>query len=399
MLPQSYQTIFRKHLSEQQYLTLEILLLLIQAHHQVKLSKLASLFPQPITYESRKRNLQRFLVIGKLCVKLLWFPLIKYWIRQSLIPKQLNRKQRRYFLQKQYQKYGYWMVALDRTQWKGRNIFMVTLVWGTHALPLYWETLNHVGNSNLQTQKRLIKTAIKLLKKCRIVVLADREFHSPKLAKWLDEQGLYFALRQKKDLHFQEPTGQEYQVLKNQGFQPGMSKFYQGVKCGKGEDNGLFNIAVHWKRKYRNKGSKEPWYILTNLPNLQQTLCLYRCRWGIEQFFKDCKTGGYNLEDTKVNETRFLALVLLIVIAYSLATMHGQRMKQFSIETYAGRIQQHQDKYPRQSNFSFALYGQLWMYGMELWADLALNLIALKPHKRLFFQRGFQALSLMKQAV
>lgn len=87
------------------------------------------------------------------------------------------------------------------------------------------------------------------------------------------------------------------------------------------------------------------------------------------------------------------------MIAYSLATMHGQRMKQLSIETYAGRIQQHHDKYPRQSHFSFALYGQLWMYGMELWADLALNLIALKPHKRLFFQRGFQALSLMKQAV
>ena len=56
MLPQSYQTIFRKHLSEQQYLTLEILLLLIQAHRQVKLSKLASLFPQPITYQSRKRK-------------------------------------------------------------------------------------------------------------------------------------------------------------------------------------------------------------------------------------------------------------------------------------------------------------------------------------------------------
>ncbi len=36
---------------------------------------------------------------------------------------------------------------------------------------------------------------------------------------------------------------------------------------------------------------------------------------------------------------------------------------------------------------------------MELWADLALNLVALKPHKRLFFQRGFQALSLMKQPV
>ncbi|AFY35261.1 IS4 family transposase [Calothrix sp. PCC 7507] len=399
MLPQSYQTIFRKHLSEQQYLTLELLLLLIQAHRQVKLSTLASLFPQAITYESRKRNLQRFLVVGNLCVKLLWFPLIKYWIRQQRTGHKLNREQRRYFDKKKHQKYGYWMVALDRTQWKGRNVFMVTLVWGTHALPLYWETLNHVGNSNLQTQKRLINTAMKLLKKCRVVVLADREFHSPKLAKWLDDQGIYFALRQKKDLHFQSQPGLEYQVLKDQGFQPGMSKFYVGVKCGKADELGLFNIAVYWKRKYRNNGSKQPWYILTNLPTLQQTLCLYRCRWGIEQFFKDCKTGGYNLEDTKVNETRFLALVLLIVIAYSLATMHGQQMQNLGIETYAGRIKEHNDQTPRHSDFSFALYGQLWIYGMELWADLALLLMALKPHKRLFFQRGFQALSLMKQAV
>ncbi|CDN12416.1 hypothetical protein RintRC_3977 [Richelia intracellularis] len=38
MLPQSYQTLFQKHLSEQQYLTLELLLLLIQAYRQVKLS-------------------------------------------------------------------------------------------------------------------------------------------------------------------------------------------------------------------------------------------------------------------------------------------------------------------------------------------------------------------------
>jgi hypothetical protein len=128
MLLQSDQTIFRKHL------TPGILLLLIQAHRQVKLSKLAGFFPRPITYQSRKRNLQRFLGIGKLCVKLLWFPLIKYWIRQSLTPKQLNREQRRYFHKKQYtsatlsnhQKYGYSMVVLDRTQWKGRNIFMVT---------------------------------------------------------------------------------------------------------------------------------------------------------------------------------------------------------------------------------------------------------------------------------
>ena len=56
MLPQVYQTICRKHLNEQQYLTLELALLLIQAHRQVTLATLASLFPQPIKYASRKRN-------------------------------------------------------------------------------------------------------------------------------------------------------------------------------------------------------------------------------------------------------------------------------------------------------------------------------------------------------
>lgn len=96
MLPSSYQTVLRKHLSEQQYLTLEILVLLIQAHRHVQLSTLASIFPQPIKYESRIRNLQRFLALPRLSVKALWFPLIKYWIRQEQTGHRLNREQRRY---------------------------------------------------------------------------------------------------------------------------------------------------------------------------------------------------------------------------------------------------------------------------------------------------------------
>ena len=57
MLPPSYQKILRTHLNESQYLTLQLLLLLLQAHRQVKLSVLASVFPQPIQYQSRFRKL------------------------------------------------------------------------------------------------------------------------------------------------------------------------------------------------------------------------------------------------------------------------------------------------------------------------------------------------------
>ena len=255
-----------------------------------------------------------------------------------------------------------------------------------------------MGNSDLKTQKRLLKAVFYLFKNTPVLVLGDREFHSPKLADWIESKGVYFALRQKKGLHFQAALDEEYQGLKELGFKPGMSKFYEGVLCNKGDGLGPFNVAVYWKRKYRNKGPKEPWYILTNLPTLKQALDVYSCRWGIEQLFKDCKTGGYNLEGTKVNKTRFLALILLIAIAYSLATLQGRRMKTLGIEVYAGRIQEHKDKTPRQSEFSLGLYGQRWRYGMDLWTDWVLNLIALKPHKRLYFQRGFHALSLIQQA-
>jgi hypothetical protein len=166
MLPLSYQTILRKHLNESQYLTLQLLVLLLQTHRQVKLSVLASVFPQPIQYRSRKRNLQRFLVLPQLCVKLLWFPLIKSWIRQEQTGRSFNRERRCSLKTLKHHEYGYWIVAIDRTQWKGHNLFMVSVIWGTHALPLYWEVLKKPGNSDLRTQKRLLSTVLSLFISC-----------------------------------------------------------------------------------------------------------------------------------------------------------------------------------------------------------------------------------------
>ena len=159
---------------------------------------------------------------------------------------------------------------------------MLSIVWGTHALPLYWERIEHPGSSDLIQQKAMLKAILPLFKAPRFLVLGDREFHSPKLAKWLDRQGICFVLRQKKSLFMQECIGEEYQAVKNLGFKPGMSQFYERIFCNKIDQIGPFNLAIYWKRKYRGKGSKDPWYILTNLPTLKKTLAIYKCRWGIE---------------------------------------------------------------------------------------------------------------------
>lgn len=399
MLPSFYQTILRKHLNEAQYLTLELLLLLIQAHHTVRLSALASIFPQPIKKDSRKRNLQRFLILPKLNIKILWFPLIKYWIRQVETGKELNHQQRRKLKRLRRKKKGFWVVSIDRTQWKRRNVFMACLIWGNHALPLYYEDIGHDGSSNLAQQKRLLRQALSLFKTYPVLVLGDREFHSPKLGQWLDKHGVKFCLRQKKSLHFKTTEATEYEVLSQQGFKPGQSKFYRDILCNKTEGIGTFNLAVYWKRKYRKKGPKDPWYILTNLSDLGLTLTMYRSRWGIEQMFKDMKTSGYKIEDTKVNETRFYALLLLVMIAYTFTTIYGQDLQTIGISDYAGQVTQRTDTTSRTSDFRFGLYGYAWIFSMELWADLVLPLLALKSHKRLYFQQGFNALSVMRQAV
>jgi hypothetical protein len=51
---------------------------------------------------------------------------------------------------------------------------------------------------------------------------------------------------------------------------------------------------------------------------------IYGKRFGIEAMFKDCKTGGYNLEGSQASSDRLVRLVLLIALAMSAAWLQGQ---------------------------------------------------------------------------
>ncbi|MDT9180854.1 MAG: IS4 family transposase, partial [Limnospira sp. PMC 1291.21] len=95
MLRTLYQKLLRINLSESQAQTLELLVLMLQSYRQVRLSTLANVFPQPIQYSSRLRNIQRFLKLPQLSAKLLWFPIIKAALKSEFREKHLNREQRR----------------------------------------------------------------------------------------------------------------------------------------------------------------------------------------------------------------------------------------------------------------------------------------------------------------
>jgi len=77
MFPQFYLFHLQHQLKTTEYLTLKILVYLLQCHKQVSIELLASLMPYPILFESRHRNLQRFLKLSGLDIKSLWFPLVQ----------------------------------------------------------------------------------------------------------------------------------------------------------------------------------------------------------------------------------------------------------------------------------------------------------------------------------
>lgn len=397
MLPASYQRVLRTHLNESQYLTLQLLVLMLQSYRQAQLSQLANIFPQPIQYASRVRNLQRFLALPQLNVKLLWFPILKHWLKQEFRSAKLNRAGRRERAHLRQRYGGYLLVMLDRTQWKTRNVLMVSLAWRGRGFPVYWQCLPKIGNSSFAQQKQVLRPVLRLLKPYPVVVVGDREFHSARLAVWLKQQQVDVLTRQKKSNCIQLEMDGDYRAIKTFGFKPGDLEFFRNVRFNKEEGYGPFNLAVRCKRQYRGKSCKDGWYILTTLNDCKRALSLYRKRWGIEMMFRDYKSGGYNLESTQTNETRLLALILLIAIAYTLATCQGQTLDQKRLNNYIVRSNRTSKDTPRNSQFWLGLHSHAWCDAMEKWTEWMVQLIALKPHKRRYFQRGLVALSLIQQ--
>lgn len=380
MLPSFYQACLVAQLSQIHLITVQMLVELLQKERQVSLERLATLFAQPIQFESRRRNLQRFLMVPQLSAKALWFPVIKYWLKQHFERGQPV------------------LVVIDRTQWKHHNLLMVSVVYGKRAIPVYWQLLDKQGQSSFAEQKGVLRPMFKIVRRYQAVVLGDREFHSVALADWLRQQRVNFVLRLPKSTTVEQFPNCGFQRLDQLPQFPGIAVYEVQVQVTQQQGFGRFNLVTRWKRVYRNSKANQVWYLLTNLDSLEAALLCYAQRFSIEPMFRDFKSGGYNLEDTQLTGQRFLAIVLLLAMAYTLATDQGRKIRQRQVGQYVGRVKEPRRHQNRHSDFWLGLYGQLWVDSMDCWSHWAEPLMRLKPQKRVFFLRGLKAMSLIHSA-
>jgi hypothetical protein len=379
-----YESHFTKYLTLTQIEALRILLWLLMIHKQVRIERLAACFPLPVLYESRRKHIQRFLVLPALSISLLWFPIIK-----SIINKEFKIGSRL-------------IITIDRTQWKDKNVFVIAVIWKKRALPIYWQLLNKRGASNLAEQQALIRPVLRLLKQYELVIIGDREFHSVKLAYWLKQEGkkqrVFFAFRQKQDTN-QKKTNENYQPFSKLNIKPGMKIFLTYLSVTKNKGFGKFNVGVYWKRKYKGKQEEQPWIILTNLSTIEDVLKVYKARSGIEAMFKDCKTGGYNLEGSKANTRRLTSLILLIAIAYTATSLKGKTFRQTHQAKYLARLTEKSRRDKRHSNFWIGLYGELWINAWDFCFEFVDIMIKNNSQKLNNYTRGLKAMYLIKLAI
>ena len=137
---------------------------MLQSYRIIQVEKLAAFLPIPIKYQSRRRHLQRFLGLPEITTKCIWLPIIKKGLKINQ-----NKKKVCY-------------LAIDRTRWQERNLFVASLIRNKRGIPLNWMLLDKKGNSNIREQQRLLKSTLRLLKGYQVIVIGDREFGNINLA-------------------------------------------------------------------------------------------------------------------------------------------------------------------------------------------------------------------------
>jgi hypothetical protein len=224
--------------------------------------------------------------------------------------------------------------------WKGREIelimdqtdlddrfplLFVALAFRKRAIPLLWRLLPHEGCSGVLEQTKLLTAVARLLPTdTRIVLMADREYGSVGLFRFLHQQGWSFVIRMKKDIWCQIANGRRFQIGEIP-LRPGTINFEDNVFLKDLPDLRL-SLNCGWSRI---DPKDEPWYLLTPFRAGKDNLERYSRRFWIEEMFRDFKEQGFRREKTHLESGKRVEVLLLCVcIAYTWTLFLGLQLEE-----------------------------------------------------------------------
>ena len=213
------------------------------------------------------------------------------------------------------------MVFGDRWQ-----IFRVSLRHGCRAIPIAWTIVEGKGLVQVDKLKSMLEKVQRFMKRYvkRVTLLADAGFRDCDWAQLCLDLGWNYAIRIACNTYITLPDGTCDRL--DNWVPVNRNRYFQNVLLTR-ETKLQTNVSATWTTD--EKGQPEMVAIITDQIACRARLRDYAGRMGIEQSFRDDKSGGFDLAHTRLQHAQRIDHLLL---ALAIATLWCHELGEFVLQ-------------------------------------------------------------------
>jgi hypothetical protein len=274
----------------------------------VQLAKLARWLPQQTHQDSRIQWLRRLLDARYLDAE---------WSYQPLIRAVMAQMQGTPF-----------HLIMDRSVLQATqfDLLSLNLYFRGRALPMVWDIIPH-GSSNFTQQKSLIARSQVILPPCAPIVFhGDNEFGSIPLIHHLRQFKWDILTGQAAGTYYRRGANNPWQLLKTLPITRTQPIYCPAIELSKTHQYGPLNLFGFYQPRFAKQGRRRDIaYYVTTLPITPKLRPIGRHRWGVECFYKDYKSSGWQIQLSALTHLhRLNRLLSVLSIVYLWMTCMGR---------------------------------------------------------------------------
>jgi hypothetical protein len=210
-------------------------------------------------------------------------------------------------------------IILDGTQVFGNRwtIFRLSLVHKGRAIPIVWKVIKGKGNTQVPKLEAMLLQAARCLRPLvkSVTFLADRGFQDCDWASLCLKMGWHFDIRLPKSICVTLSDGKQCRI-DQLGVSAGRRRYFQDVLFTQ-QAKLCAHLSVGWTEGDQTN-PPEILAVMSDQPACRKRIQEYGLRMQIEESFKDDKTGGFDIDHTRLKHPERLERLLLAVAVATL---------------------------------------------------------------------------------
>lgn len=206
------------------------------------------------------------------------------------------------------------------------DLLSLNLYFRRRALPLVWDVIPH-GSSNATQQKSLIAhSQVILPPETPIVFHGDNEFGSIPLIQHLRQFNWDILTGQAAGTYYRTAATEPWHPLNSLPITRTQPAYRAAIELSKTHQYGPLNLFGFYQPRFAKNGRRHDiTYYATTLPITPKLRYIGRHRWGIECFYKDYKSSGWQIQLSALTHIhRLKCLLSVLSIVYLWMTCMGR---------------------------------------------------------------------------